>query len=121
MKLGLTYNVQVKTIKQVNGLASDQIFQLREILIPVTSFTKLDVPMAQKTEEQILADKMKNEEWRRESAVHQMNLYMKSRMPNRKIAQSEENYRAEAIFYCEQVNFEFAKAKALFDADLQFE
>ncbi len=35
-KLSLVYNVPIKTIKNVNGLMADQIFQLREILIPVT-------------------------------------------------------------------------------------
>lgn len=70
MKLGLVYNVQVKQIKLVNGLTSDQIFQLKELLIPVTSHTKVDGQLEQKTAEQILADKMQQEAWRREAAVH---------------------------------------------------
>ena len=121
MKLGLVYNVPAKMIKQINGLQSDQIFQLKELLIPVTSHTKVNVELEQKTAEQILADKMQQEIWRREAAVHVLNMHMLARMPNRKIAQDKETYRSEAIFYCEQHDFNVERAKAAFEADYQFE
>lgn len=31
------------------------------------------------------------------------------------------NYRGEAIYYCEQVNFNLDQAKQIFEADYQFE
>lgn len=51
-RLSLVYNVPIKTVKNVNGLVSDQIFQLREILIPVTPSTNLQgAQMTPKTAE----------------------------------------------------------------------
>jgi hypothetical protein len=50
-----------------------------------------------------------------------MEHYLKNRMPQRKIAKSQETYRSEAIYYCEQVDFSLEKAKLAFEEDYKFE
>ena len=116
------YNVPIRTIKNTNGLVTDQIFQLREILIPVTPSTNLGgAVMAPKTAEQILNEQLKKEEFRREAAVYRMNSYLVQRINDPKVGTLTENYRSEALYYCEQFDFDFDKAKAAFEADFKFE
>lgn len=89
-------------IKNVNGLSNDQIFQKKELLIPVTPTTKFPEgdDALPRSEEEILNDRIKQEEYRRKSAVSRLELYMKARMPNRKIGLGMEDYASEALFYC---------------------
>lgn len=80
-----------------------------------------DAQLAPKTADQILDEKVKQEECRRESAVFAMNYYLKQRINDPKVGILKENYHAEAVYYCEQFDFDLEKAKAAYEADYAFE
>lgn len=58
---------------------------------------------------------------RRESAVNAMNFYLVQRINDPKVGVLIENYRSEALYYCEQFDFNVEKAKEAFEADYKFE
>lgn len=92
-------------------------------MIPVTPSTRMPDgdDALPKSEEEILAERIKQEQYRRQSAVIRLELYLKSRMPNRKIGLGMEDYKSEALFYCQQADFNFEAARDAFEADYQFE
>ena len=65
-----------------------------------------------KTESQALMD----EEYRRSASIDLLNNYIRGlqRKPNG-------DFKAEAIFYCEENNFEYLKAREAYDQDRAFE
>lgn len=116
-KLSLMYNVSQKDIKLCNGLTMDQIFQRKELLIPVTKDFK-EYSVKPLTAEQI----QRQEEAKREMAIHCMTEYVRERLPADQLKASKtKDFRAEALFYCSDNNYEYHKAKKHFDEDLKFE
>ena len=111
MKLSLKYNVSSKVIKNCNGLVDDQIFQKRELMIPVTSnfVMKETLPLTEEQEKQRI-------QLQRDSAVRMMREHIYE-----KIGRQGGDCEAEALFYCSENNYEYIKARDAFNEDLEFE
>ena len=55
-------------------------------------------------------------------ALHCMTEYVRERMPADQLKASKtKDFRAEALFYCSDNNYDYHKAKKHFDEDLKFE
>ena len=110
-RLSLQYNVDAKQIKLANGLPNDMIHHKEKLNIPMTNNFKYTAK-APMTKERALEE----EKSRRAQAVSMMNQYLAevNRCPGR-------DFKAEAIFYCEENNYEYRKAKQAYDEDRKFE
>ena len=111
MKLSLKYNVSSKVIKQCNGLVDDQIFQKRELMIPIIDGFEMKESKPWTEEDEAVRIKLK-----RDSAVTMMREHI-----HEKLGKSGGDCEAEALFYCSENNYEYIKARDAFNADLAFE
>lgn len=106
--ISLMYNVGQKEIMFANGLMNEFIGMLPTLRIPMTANFKFTPPACgmKKTEDSAI----KEEKDRRDMAVGMLNSYMRERTGQRLT-----DFKAEALVYCEENEFDYRKAKAAYD------
>lgn len=108
--LSLKYNINARALMQCNGLVDDQIFHKREILVPIVDGFVMARQQTSLTE----AQQVENIQLKRESAIRMMWEHIEEQM-------GQGNYKAEALYYCSDNNYEYIKARDAFNRDLEFE
>ena len=110
-RLGLTYNVSEREIRNLNKLFSDQIHHLDHINIPMNEGFKFTGREKMKED-----DALKIEKEVRDHAIFMMAQYIGEQQ-----GRPETTFKAEALFYCEDNGYDYRKAKEAYDADRDFE
>jgi len=111
--ISLKYNVPEQTIRYANGMAGDQIFAKKEVLIPVTPTTNIvaQKPMdaAEKAKEKADIDKY---------AINMVAAYIKGIENPRG---DKRDHMGEAKYYLEVNAYDMVKARENYLADVEFE
>lgn len=119
-KLSYKYKVSKREISIVNGLAGEDIFYCKELLIPFRDQIVIDTTK-EKTDEQ----KQKEERERRAACLsmlnhaimdHEIKAERKGEIERQKKPQS--NFKSEAKFYLEDNEWDYWKALAAYKEDL---
>lgn len=110
-RLSIMYNVEERAIKNFNSIVGEMIHHLRTLNIPMTENFKYSQGATMSEDSALLEEKA-----RREQAILLTGKYIADCH-----GRPGADFKAEALFYCEENGYEYRKAKVAYDQDRAFE